>query len=126
MKPEKQNLIHDLLDGDSGREAALLAGTRVLRRRRHRRIATRGAAVLALVVAVTLLCLRRETPHPLPSQISNATPTPAPVSQIQALSDDELLALLPNTPVGLASLPDGKKRLIFPRAGDEQRFITRL
>jgi hypothetical protein len=34
--------------------------------------------------------------------------------------------LFPNTPVGLASLPDGKKRLIFPRPGDEQRFITKL
>jgi hypothetical protein len=46
--------------------------------------------------------------------------------QPQSLTDDELLALFPNTPVGLATLADGKKRLIFPRSGDEQKFVTRL
>jgi hypothetical protein len=46
--------------------------------------------------------------------------------QAQSLTDDQLLGFFPNTPVGLATLPDGKKLLIFPRPGDEARFITRL
>src|SRR5258707_11870134 len=39
MKPEKQSLIHDLLDEqrDRRREATLLAGGRILRRRHWRR-----------------------------------------------------------------------------------------
>lgn len=50
----------------------------------------------------------------------------SPPVRSQSLTDDELLALFPNTPVGLATLPDGRKRLIFPRPGDEKRFITRF
>jgi hypothetical protein len=55
-------------------------------------------------------------------------PPTKPVASIQprSLTDDELLALFPNTPVGLATLPDGKKLLIFPRPGDEKRFVIRL
>ena len=41
-------------------------------------------------------------------------------------TNDQLLALFPDTPVGLAKLPNGKKLLIFPRAGDEQKFVTHL
>lgn len=126
MKPEKQNLIRDLLDADSNREDTLLAGASILRRRRHWRTARQGAAVMTLVLGVTVFCLRRETPHSLPSQVATVTQKSSPASEVRALSDDELLALFPNTPVGLASLANGKKRLIFPRAGDEQRFITRL
>jgi len=37
-----------------------------------------------------------------------------------------LLALFPDTPVALATLSDGSKRLIFPRPGDDQKFVTRL
>jgi len=51
---------------------------------------------------------------------------PVASTQPHSLTDDELLALFPNTPVGLATLPDGKKLLIFPRPGDEKRFVTRL
>ena len=42
MKPEKQQLIQDLLGDESRRDATLLAGGRILRRRRHWRAATRG------------------------------------------------------------------------------------
>jgi hypothetical protein len=124
MKPEKQNLIHDLLDADSSREATLATGSRILRQRRHWR-ATRQVGIVALIAAVTITYLARAPRHsstPLASR--PASPPPGP--QVHALTDDELLALFPNTPVGLASLSDGKKRLIFPRPGDEQRFITRL
>ena len=37
---------------------------------------------------------------------------------------DELLALFPDTPVGLITTADGRKRLIFPHPGDEQRLIA--
>jgi hypothetical protein len=124
MKPEKQDLIGDLLDEDSNREATLLAGARVLRRRCHWRRVRQGAAVLALVAVVGMLAWRKE--KPAPSRVASIAPQTSGVTQVRALSDDELLSLFPDTPVALASLPDGKKRLIFPRPGDEQKFITRL
>ena len=123
MKPEKQNLIHDLLDGDTARNATLAAGSRVLRQRRYWRTA-RQVALVTLFAAGTVVFLARESRHPLLNQASGAI-KPASVPQVQALTDDQLLALFPNTPVGLASLSDGKKRLIFLRPGDEQRFIAR-
>ncbi|HWC59130.1 MAG TPA: hypothetical protein VHC44_05490, partial [Verrucomicrobiae bacterium] len=70
------------------------------------------------------LALRRESP--LPSRIASVAPSAAPVSQVHEMTDEELLSLFPNTPVALASLPDGTKRLLFPRPGDEQKFIKRL
>ena len=124
MKPEKQDLIRDLLDEDSHRDATLLAGTRILRHRRQWRAARQGGAALALLAMVAVLALRKETPPP--AQVVIVPAQPMPVTKVSALTDDELLALFPNTPVALASLPDGKKRLIFPRPGDEQKYITRL
>lgn len=126
MKPEKQNLIRDLLDEDSNREATLHAGAQILRRRRQWRAVRRGTGMLAVAVLAAVLVLKNETPKPAASRVAEAGPKAEPVTQVKALSDDELLALFPNTPVALASLPNGQKRLIFPRAGDEQKFITRL
>jgi len=123
MKPEKQQLIQDVMDHDSARESTLVAGVRILRRRRHWRVATRSAAVLAVISLATAWGVKHFSMHTALPQISNAVSTP----QVQPISDDQLLALFPtNTPVGLASLADGKKRLIFPRRGDEAKFITRL
>ena len=124
MKPEKQNLIRDLLEENSTRESTLLAGAQILRRRRHWRAARQVSAVLALVAVTAGLVLRKET-RPS-SQLAVVAPKAPPVSQVHEMTDDELLALFPNTPVALASLPDGKKRLLFPRPGDEQKFIKRL
>jgi len=126
MKREKENLIHDLLDEDSSHETILRESSRVLRRRRQWRAARQVVAVLALIAVTTVFYLRRETSHPLESRVSQTAPKPVSGPQIHALSDDELLALFTNTPVGLVSLADGKKKLIFPRPGDEQRFITKL
>jgi hypothetical protein len=125
VKPEKQQLIHELLDDNNRRETTLLAGSRVLRRRRHWRSARRGFALMAIAIATVLLLERKPSRQP---QLQVSAP-PAAIrrpDQPRALTDDELLALFPNTPVGLATLPDGKKRLIFPRPGDEQKFVTRL
>jgi hypothetical protein len=125
MKPEKQKLILDLMDRESGREAILLAGTRVLRRRRRWRYASRGL-MFAAFVGVAILWIEHSIPHPsVVHQVTQVQPAP-PASQPKALTDDELLALFPDTPVGLVTLADGQKRLIFPRPGDEARFITRL
>jgi len=126
MKPEKQQLIHDLLGDESRRETTLLAGARILRRRRHWRVATRGLA-LALVATAAVLSLEQKKSHPPSVQTSLPVSTPAASVQPRSLTDDELLAIFPtNTPVGLATLADGKKRLIFPRPGDEKRFVIRL
>jgi len=125
MKPEKQELIHDLLGDESRRETTLLAATTILRRRRRWRAASRIFALLALVSASVLL-VETDRQRPTLAVVSatktkSSAPTPA-----QSLTDDQLLSLFPNTPVGLATLPNGKKLLIFPRPGDEAKFMTRL
>jgi len=125
MKPEKQQLIQDLLGDENRREATLLAGGRILRRRRYWRAATRSLA-LVLVATAALLSLEQKKSHPPSVQALLPTVKPVVSTQPRSLTDDELLALFPNTPVGLATLPDGKKLLLFPRPGDEKRFVTRL
>jgi hypothetical protein len=128
MKPDQRHLIHDLLDGerDARREATLLAGGRILRRRRQLRVAARGLFFLAVLV-VAGFWFARTNPHQTIAHAPMQVDAPvASTQQPQAMTDDELLALFPNTPVGLATLADGRKRLIFPHPGDEQRFVTRL
>ena len=125
MKPEKQQLLNELLDDEGRRETTLLATTKILRRRRHRRVAWRTFAVAMLATAAVLL-VEQNRPRPTVAQISPPeTKSPAP-RPAQSLTDDELLSLFPNTPVGLATLPNGKKLLLFPRPGDAAKFITRL
>jgi hypothetical protein len=128
MKPEKQQLIHDLLDGEGRREATLLAGSKILRRRRQWRVACRIFAFIILASATALLMEQnRQRPrfalNPPPQTMSPKSPAPF---RVQSLTDDQLLSLFTNTPVGLATLPNGKKLLIFPRPGDEAKFVTRL
>src|SRR3954447_22398793 len=127
MKPEKQNLINDLLDTDHGarRAHALLAGGRVLRRRRWRRRAWRSFAVAALLGGAVAFSFHGKYESQLSNLRSGMRVVPAPVKPAGSLSDEELLALFPDTPVGLATMADGKKRLVFPRPGDEERFVSR-
>src|SRR3954464_11975287 len=99
MKPEKQNLINDLLDTDHGarRANALLAGGRVLRRRRWRRRAWRSFGVAALLGAAVASSFHGDTINK--SQISNLRSqirrVPAPAKPAGSLTDEELLALFP-------------------------------
>ncbi len=87
----------------------------------------RGLALSAVLFVAAFGVQRFVGPKPAGSATSSPTPPLASSgSQVGSLTDDELLALFPNTPVGLATLSNGKKRLIFPRPGDEARFITRL
>ncbi|MGO8838645.1 MAG: hypothetical protein ACLQAH_06380 [Limisphaerales bacterium] len=126
MKPEKQQLIQDILGDEGRRETTLLAGTQVLRRRRQRRAVTR---CLALALAVTAMVLSLEQVKSRRLSVQTPSPVSPPTATVQprSLTDDELLAIFPtNTPVGLITLADGKKRLIFPRPGDEKRFVIRL
>lgn len=124
MKPEKQNLIHDLLEGESRREATLLAGSAILRRRRQWRVGRQVVGLIAL--AVVAMWFVEQTNH-RQTLVQEVTPTKSSSPfQAQSLTDDQLLKLFPNTPVALATLPNGKKMLIFPRPGDEAKFMTRL
>jgi hypothetical protein len=118
MKPERSDLLRDVLDAGQQRDAVLLAGGKILRRKRHLRIATHSLAI-AGVVALAIISLHPRHPsHPTPVIAQ------APASKVQYITDDELLALFPDTPVALGTV-NGKKTLIFPRPGDEARFIAR-
>lgn len=123
MKPEKQYLLHDLLDKqrDTRRVATLLAGGRILRRRRWRRAAFQSFAAVTFLALAAFSLQRMIAPQ---SPLLTEVPVPLPASQ--SLTDAELLALFPDMPVGLVTLEDGRKRLIFPRPGDEERLINRL
>ena len=63
---------------------------------------------------------KQAAPHP--RQVPAAAGRTSPVNY---LTDEQLLALFTNTPVGLAKVGD-KTILIFPRAGDKERFIGRF
>lgn len=129
MKPEKRNLIHDLLDEqrDARREATLLAGGRVLRARRWRRHAVQILATVTVLGLTTISLHRWLTPQPVAVNIAVAPPVPEKAQPaVKSLTDAELLAMFPDTPVVLATLGNGQKKLIFPRASDEQRFVGRL
>jgi len=124
MKAEKEQLIDDLLDAQCRREATLRAAAQILRRRRHWRATrqTLAAVALAAVAAVFI----RQNDHPKKTApVPVAENKPAPV-QAGVLTDEQLLALFPHTPVGLARLSNGKKVLIFPRPADEARYFVHL
>lgn len=124
MKPEKEQLIDDLLEAQNRREATLLAGAQILRRRRHWRTVRRTLALMALAAVAALSIEQNYRPQKsAPAPVAIQTRVPA---QPEVLTDEQLLALFPNTPVGLATLPNGKKMLIFPRPADEARYIVHL
>ena len=60
MKPERRHLIHDVFDEepDARRLATLLAGGRILRRKRWRRAALKSLAVVA-VLGVAAFSIQR-------------------------------------------------------------------
>ena len=123
MNPEKRHLIDDLLDEqhDARREAILLAGGRILRRRRWRHRAIQSLAVVAILGAAAVSLQRTIAPRPPVEVAAPATPV-----ESKSLTDAELLALFPDTPVGLVTLENGRKQLIFPRPGDKERFYRSL
>lgn len=130
MKPEKRRLLDEVLDetgGDKCRGATLLAANRILRHRRWKRRSAQSVAVMLTATLATLAVQHVTSPRNRgAAPVAQTTAPAATPGPIHRLSDNELLALFPDTPVGLVTLPDGRKRLIFPRPGDEQRFIVRL
>lgn len=125
MKPEKQQLLHDLLADEDQRQVTLLAGGQILCQRRRWRALRRFAALLLAMTGLVLFLVEKNSHQSNPAPSMTAA-KPQSLVEPQVLNDNELLSLFPNTPVGLATLPNGKKLLIFPRPEDEKRFFTRI
>jgi hypothetical protein len=125
MKPEKQQLLDDLLEAEGQREAILSAGGQILRQRRHRRAVVQIGSLMALAAAVALVLEQRQpaSHHVLQSPTVESRPAPF---QVKTLTDAELLALFPNTPVALATLSNGKKVFLFLRPADDAKFAVHL
>jgi hypothetical protein len=125
MKPEKQRLIDELIGDESHSASTLLAGAQILCRRRQWRVARQILALMTFLAAVAWL-VEQKNQRQLPAHASPPEATrPAP-RPVHSLTDAELLALFPNTPVGLATLPNGKKLLLFLRPADAAKYVTRL
>src|SRR5438552_13782341 len=107
MRSDRQRLLHDVMHDDpSEREAVRRAAEFILRRRRQRRHGRLTLSLLGLALGTSLAIQNLATRlQPPPEALSTAPPREA-----GALTDDELLALFPDTPVALATMADGKKR----------------
>jgi len=128
MNPDKRKLIVDLMDEERNarRETTLLAGSRILRRKRWGRVAMPGC-VVALLATLLVVSVHRPAKNPTRGKlVAVVRPAPASPDEPRAISDAELLAMFPNTPVALVKLDNGKKRLIFTRPGDEEKFLTKM
>jgi hypothetical protein len=124
MKPEKQQLLDELCNGSGGhrREETLRAGTVILRRRRWKRAAAQGAGAALAVVLGGMLAERTLMQQPVTTAPAIAQAAPP---KVKYLTDEELLAMFPDTPVGLAKVGDSK-RLIFLNPADEKRYVARM
>jgi hypothetical protein len=118
-------LLHDLTADEDRREATLSAAAGILRRRRQWRLA-RQTLLLSVLVAATLVLVGQNDRRPIAAQAFQRLDPAAAPSPVRELTDQQLLALFPNTPVGLATLPNGKKLLLFLRPADAARYVTRL
>ena len=140
MKPEKRQLLDELLgeSSDPRRAATLLAGNRLLRTRRWRRRVVQTCALITLL-GVTAIGLQRLLVSAPETKLATVAPAPkhtvvpevAPLTDektdpIERLTDQELLALFPDTPDCLATWDNGQKRLIFLRVEDAEKFVGRL
>jgi hypothetical protein len=127
MQPEKRNLLDDVMtDGGAAarRESILRAGGKIMRRRRAVRFASRTLGLVAVVLLAAVVVYRKPAlPKPTLAHTQKTVPTP---EQVQYLTDDQLLAFFHDVPVGLLKMPDGKKRLIFLRPGDEAKYVIHL
>jgi len=123
MKPENERLLNDLWS--EGRSATLAAGNVILRRKRRVRAVVRFSCAALGIAAIALLCWPKPQslrPAPLLAMVETPKTNSVISNSIPTLTDEELLALFPGTPVGLAVV-NGKKRLIFPNPEDERKFV---
>jgi len=105
------------------REATLRAGQRTMRFRRFRRNIVRTSAVGVMLAGLGFGLFHLGENKSIP--IVSAPSAPAPPQATRYLTDDQLLALFPDTPVGLAKVGN-RDVLVFPRAEDEQKFVGRF
>lgn len=123
MKPEKQHLLDELRNGGGGqqREETLRAGAVILRRRRWKRAAAQGTAAAMAVILGGMLAERTLTQQPTTAPAIAQVAAP----KLKYLTDEELLAMFPDAPVGLAKAGESK-RLIFLNPADEKRYVARM
>lgn len=122
MKRDKRQLLQDVLDerAASYRDAALLAGASILRRKRWRRTTARALGVIAAFALLAVVAEKSLPRHSPVVPVAKAAP-----GGVHYLTDDELLSLFPHTPIALAKVGD-KKRLIFLNPKDAQRYMAPL
>jgi hypothetical protein len=125
MKPEKAQLLHDLALDESRRDATLLAAAGIFRRRRHWRAARQTLLLPVLTAALALVVEQKHRSVTL-ARVAPTAAQRAAATPIKELTDEQLLSLFPNTPVGLATLPNGKKLLLFLRPADAAKYTIRL
>ncbi len=117
MKPDPERIRALLADvfpapnEDSGPSSADVLS--MLRHEQHRRSRWRtGSALvmLSLLVATSLFLHQREPAKETPTAQAPAKPQPI---VIHTVNDDELLALLHDTPAALVKMPDGSSTLFL-------------
>ncbi len=83
MKPEKQKLLDDLLEPEGQRDAVLRAGGKILRRRRHWRMAGQTLVALALITISALWIEQNRQPASkvAPPPLAESKPTTLPVKR---------------------------------------------
>ena len=87
--------------------------------------------MFGILAGIGTLVLPRPAHHRVMAMVGTnlATPVSAPQAAslaVPQLTDEELLALFPNTPVGLVTLSNGKKLMVFPRPADKARYVARF
>lgn len=108
---EKLNtLLDEVLPSSLGHCGPTSAELLNLVRREGRRRRSRTAWVAVMVLFLTAMLWK----HAMPTKTSLAqTPSkPAPLA-IRQVNDEQLFALLEDTPAALVSLPDGTRRLLI-------------
>lgn len=109
-------LLDDVLAGNetpSGPDcAAVLAMVRTAQaQRQQRRLLLSTAAVLAL--CFTYLSYQTNKPVPQPIQVAVRRTVEPALPPVKQINDDELLALLKDTPAALMEWPDGTRTLLI-------------
>lgn len=127
------DLVTDLLQADSPGLESVLHHLRRAKSRRRARLCLLGGGVTLLFVTALFVGLVQRAPSPGSAGIRAAAP-PAPartspaVVPIEHVTDEGLLELLPDQPVALVRLPDGRRQLLVLVRGEnasEDRIIPK-
>ncbi len=116
MKPDPEKLrtlLDDVLPADSqhcGLSSAEVLAMLHLERQRQSRMRI-GTAMVAIPLLIVSAMLWQQEPASAPSVVETA-PNPQPIV-IHTVNDEELLALLHDTPAALMKMPDGSSTLFI-------------